>query len=122
VFDESCEHAASVSADASSFRVVLVVDFANPFLASEEAYLDTLAPVVVRGAAAGSAANATDSDAHVWPLPLASRRDAIRRLRKAQSHLRRHYRAHAAPQVDPLNPLYSDSASEPTSVGSRSEL
>ena len=44
MFDESCEHRATVSADAGSPRVVLIADIANPLLADPELYLETLLP------------------------------------------------------------------------------
>jgi len=48
VFDESCEHEVKIAATASTPRVVLIVDFANPFLVSEDEYLSVLTPRVAK--------------------------------------------------------------------------
>lgn len=46
VFDESCEHEAQISEHASGDRVVLIIDFANPFMRYEEDYMATLSPLL----------------------------------------------------------------------------
>lgn len=51
VFREDCEHEASISAEAGAPRVVLIVDFANPWLESRELYERALQPSA-RGEAA----------------------------------------------------------------------
>mmetsp|Transcript_14950 Transcript_14950/g.35275 ORF Transcript_14950/g.35275 Transcript_14950/m.35275 type:complete len:327 (-) Transcript_14950:85-1065(-) len=40
VFDESCEHSVSVDAEAQGPRVVLIADFANPFLEAKQEYIE----------------------------------------------------------------------------------
>ena len=42
VFEEACEHRVQMSADAESARAILIVDFASPYLTSEEDYLQAL--------------------------------------------------------------------------------
>ena len=43
VFDESCEHEVFIAPSASHARVVLILDFANPFLLNEKDYFNAFA-------------------------------------------------------------------------------
>ena len=42
MFRESCEHEVSIDPNATSNRIILIVDFANPYLTSFESYLSIL--------------------------------------------------------------------------------
>ena len=42
VFRESCEHEVYIDANATSNRIILIADFANPYLTSFESYLSVL--------------------------------------------------------------------------------
>ena len=42
MFDESCEHEVRIPKSASFDRIVLIADFANPFLKSEKDYLSAM--------------------------------------------------------------------------------